>query len=73
VLKTGDALVDEILTTVERSGFPPHERKHALITAGLLAQAYVNEDSELLASVFGSDSQHVLQNDRHEKAFGVGN
>jgi hypothetical protein len=73
MLRTRDALVDEILNIVEKSNFPAHERKRALITVGLLAQAYANEDPELLASVFGSDSQHMLQNDRHEKAFGVGN
>jgi hypothetical protein len=56
-----DALVTKIIDAARKEAPTAHDCQQALIRAGLIAQAYVGADSEVMGQVFGLSSEFVLQ------------
>jgi hypothetical protein len=59
-----DELVLAIFEAMKHAEATPHQRKGAIIRAGMIAQAY-NDTGELIEKVFGSSSRQGLNDKKN--------
>jgi hypothetical protein len=58
-----DGLVTVIFDALKKEAVSPQDRRHAIIRAGQIAEAYLGANAELLESVFGSAANRSFEND----------